>query len=294
MDYDKIFLVAGGDLRQVYLAEILAKTNKVYAIGFDKNLIVSDRVIVIDSLMSLEERADYLVLPLPASSDGVLVNAPFSKHSISLDNLTSVLKDSAVVFGGRVSPMTREVFDRHGIDVVDYFDREELSVLNAVPTAEGAVQIAMEELPATIYGQKVLITGFGRITKVLVKMLIGLGAEVTVAARKYSDLAWAEIYGCKAVHIARLNEVIGGFDVVFNTVPAVILDENRLSMLKKSCLVIDLASKPGGVDFDTAGKIGVKTIWALSLPGKVAPITSGEMIAHTVLNILSERSGENG
>lgn len=294
MDYDKIFLVAGGDLRQVYLAEILAKTNKVYAIGFDKNLIISDRVAAIDSLMSLGERVDYLVLPLPASSDGVQVNAPFSKHSIPLDNLTSILNDGAVVFGGRISPMVKGVFDRRGIDVVDYFDREELSVLNAVPTAEGAVQIAMEELPATIYGQRILITGFGRITKVLVKILKGLGAEVTIAARKYSDLAWAEIYGCKAVHIARLNDVIGGFGVVFNTVPAILLDESRLAMLKEDCLVIDLASKPGGVDFDTAGKIGVKTIWALSLPGKVAPITSGEMIAHTVLNILSERGGENG
>jgi dipicolinate synthase subunit A len=147
----------------------------------------------------------------------------------------------------------------------------------------------MEELSTTIYGSNVLLTGFGRITKVMVKALIGLGANVSVTARKYSDLAWAKIYGCEAIHISELDSHLPKFDILFNTVPAVILDEKKLSSLKENCLVIDLASKPGGVDFDTARALGIKTIWALSLPGKVAPITSGEIIAETIRNILSER-----
>lgn len=124
----------------------------------------------------------------------------------------------------------------------------------------------MEELPTTIYGQKVLLTGFGRITKVMIKALIGLGAKVSVAARKYSDIEWAKIYGCEGIHISQLNDSLSSYDIVFNTVPAVLLDEKRLSLLKDSCLVIDLASKPGGVDFDTARSLGIKTIWALALP----------------------------
>ena len=147
----------------------------------------------------------------------------------------------------------------------------------------------MEELPTTIYGLKVLITGFGRITKVMVKALNGLGAQVYVTARKFSDLAWARIYGCKDIHISQIEDYLPEFDLVFNTVPAVILDDRKLALLKENCLVIDLASKPGGVDFETAGMLGIKTIWALSLPGKVAPVTSGEIIAGTILNILSER-----
>lgn len=161
--------------------------------------------------------------------------------------------------------------------------------INSVPTSEGAIQIAMEELSTTIFGIKVLITGFGRIAKVMVKALTGLGADVSITARKYSDLAWAKIYGCKAVHISELTEHICEYDLVYNTVPAVILDEKKLSKLKDNCLLIDLASKPGGVDFETARKLGIKTIWALSLPGKVAPVTSGEIIADTICNILSER-----
>ena len=249
MNKNKVILVAGGDLRQVYLAEILSKTNKVYALGFDKNIISSEKIIVIESLMSLVERVDYIILPLPASNDGVLVNTPFFKHSIPLDNLTSILKDDGLVFGGKISQMTKEVFDKRGIESIDYLDREEMTVLNAVPTAEGAIQIAMEEIPTTIFGQKVLITGFGRITKVLVKILNGLGAKVSVTARKYSDVAWAEIYGCKGIHISQVDEKLEEYDIVFNTVPAILLDEKRLFKLKKSCLVIDLASKPGGADF---------------------------------------------
>lgn len=141
MNKNKVILVAGGDLRQVYLAEILSRTNKVYAIGFDRNIISSEKIIVIESLMSLSERVDYIILPLPASNDGVLVNSPFFKHSIPLDNLTSILKDDGLVFGGKISAMTKEVFEKRGIESIDYLNREEMSVLNAVPTALSKLHI---------------------------------------------------------------------------------------------------------------------------------------------------------
>ena len=224
MDTTKSFLVAGGDLRQVYLAEKLAsKDNIVYAIGFDENISFSDGICQLENTIMLTDRVDYIVLPLPVSTDGVMVNAPFCRQCIPLNSLTTVLKDGGIVFGGKFNNASRKIFANSRIDTIDYFDREELNVLNAVPTAEGAVQIAMEELATTIFGQKILITGFGRITKVLVKILIGLGADVTIAARKYSDISWAEIYGCKGIHISQLKENISEFTVIFNTVPALFL-----------------------------------------------------------------------
>lgn len=161
--------------------------------------------------------------------------------------------------------------------------------MNAIPTSEGAIMLAMEEMPTTIYDSKVLITGYGRISKVMVKALKGLGADVCITARKFSDLEWAKIYGCDCVHINEITSRLSEFDIVFNTVPVVIFDEKKLPLLKKSCLVIDLASKPGGIDFDSASRLGVKVIWALSLPGKVAPVTAGKIIADTIIYILSER-----
>ena len=172
-------------------------------------------------------------------------------------------------------------------------EREELAVLNAVPTAEGALQIALEELSTTIFGQKVLIIGLGRIGKVLAMYLKALGADVTVAARSYSSLAWAQIYGSEPLRIAQMNEVIGKFGLIINTAPSTVIDRAALGRVSAEALIIDLASKPGGVDFEAARQLGRKTIWALSVPGKVAPVSAGEIIASTILNILEERGETN-
>lgn len=293
---NKTFLIAGGDLRFATLADRLAEDNRVYAAGFDRNVSVSEKVRLIDRISSLKERADYIILPLPVSADGITVSTPYSGRSISLESLVTAVKENGIVFGGMVTPEIRKSFEDKNITVADYALREEFAVMNAVATAEGAVQVAMEELATTLSGRKILILGAGRIAKVLIGVLSGFHTEITVAARKCSDLAWARVYGCGAVKIDSIEDILGDFDLIFNTVPAVILDEKKLKKISGSgnCLVIDLASKPGGVDFDTASALGVKTIWLLSLPGKVAPVTSGEVIADTINNILAERGELDG
>ncbi len=163
---------------------------------------------------------------------------------------------------------------------------------DAVPTAEGAIAIAVDRLPFTLYGSECIVTGFGRIAKVLVRLLTAFGAHVTVSVRKQSDLAWAKIYGADAVKISGLPKAAKNADVIFNTVPAVLFDKRTLQVLKKDCLVIDLASKPGGVDFDAAKELSLNTVWALSLPGKSAPVSAGAIIKDTIGNILSELDEE--
>ena len=158
----------------------------------------------------------------------------------------------------------------------------------AVPTAEGAIQLAMEELPITLHGARVLVIGYGRLGRVLADRLAGLKARVSVAARRYADLAWAENCGYGVEHTGQLEGWLCGYDLVVNTVPVRVLREAELADLKPGCLVIDLASKPGGVDFDAAARLGVKAFWALSLPGKVAPVTAGKSIKTTIYNILTE------
>lgn len=291
---NRTFFIVGGDLRFAALADVLAENNRVFAVGFDRTAVMSDKVRTADSIVSINERADCVVLPLPVSSDGVTVSTPFSGKSISLESLSHIVKENGIVFGGLISPEVRNIFESRNIAVSDYAAREEFAVLNAVATAEGAVQVAMEELATTLSGRKILILGAGRIAKVLIGVLSGFHTQITVAARKCSDLAWAEVCGCKAVRISEMGHVLGDADIIFNTVPAVILDEEKLRLIGKNCLVIDLASKPGGLDLEAAGMLGLRTIWLLSLPGKVAPVTSGKVIADTIGNILSERSDCNG
>jgi dipicolinate synthase subunit A len=147
----------------------------------------------------------------------------------------------------------------------------------------------MEELPITLHGSRCLIIGFGRIGKVLAKGLAGLGARVTVSARKAEDFAWIAASGYAKTDTRRLGDCLPQYDVVFNTVPSMILGKPLLELLKPGCLCVDLASKPGGIDFAAAAGLGVNCIWALSLPGKVAPHTSGDIIRDTLYGILDER-----
>ena len=119
-------------------------------------------------------------------------------------------------------------------------------------------------------------------------MLKGIGANVYCEARKNVDLAWIRAYGYVPIRLNELNRTLQNYDIVINTIPSMVLDERRLQYLKKECLIIDLASNPGGVDRIASKKLGIKTIWALSLPGKVAPLTSAEFIRDTIYNILKE------
>ena len=104
----------------------------------------------------------------------------------------------------------------------------------------------MEELPITIHGARALVIGYGRVGRMTAQRFQALGARVSVAARKYADLAWAESQGLGVEQTGRLLGWLCSYDLVINTVPARVLGEAELGDLKPGCLVIDLASKPGG------------------------------------------------
>lgn len=279
--------VVGGDLRQVKLAELLADDgHTVHTYGLER----MDEMMGEDTLKRIGQ-ADCVVLPLPVTGEDGLLNAPLSERRVSLTAVLDELNPEQVICAGRVTPEAAAQANARGLILRDYFAREELAVANAVPTAEGAIQIAMEELPITLYDARVLVIGFGRVGKLLAHRLAGLGARVTVSARTYRDLAWIEAYGYGAEQTEELEGWLCGYDLIINTVPAQVLNSTRLADLSPGCLVIDLASKPGGVDFEAAARLGVKAIWALSLPGKVAPVTSGKIIRDTIYHIFQELGG---
>lgn len=279
------FCVLGGDTRQLFAAKSLLEDGyEVHVYGFDK---YTERVFgqICDNLESAMTGADYILLPLPYSRDGALLNAPYCSEAIELEQIYEKLMPWMMLFGGKISP---EILHGRDIRAFDYYCRPQLQILNAVPTAEGAIQIAMEESAVTIGGSQCLIVGCGRIGKILAQLLRGLNAEVTVTARKSEDLAWIEASGLSACHTGAITDIIGKYDFVFNTVPARIIGRTELDSVKDDCLLIDLASAPGGIDMQYARERGVQTIWSLSLPGKVAPATAGRIIKQTVVDIIQE------
>ena len=282
------YTVIGGDLRNVKLAEsISADGNQVNLFGF-KNAGFEMKLGENEDLQEAIDDSEIVIGPLPCSNDNESLNAPFHNEKIPMNEVLKTMKKNQLFISGRISEKITHLAKAYNVYTIDILEREEMAVLNAIPTAEGAIQIAMEELPITVNGCKTMVLGYGRVGKVLAKMLAGLGADVYAEARKYSDIAWIKACGHKAVFINELEEYIGNMDVIFNTIPYTLLNSTILEIINKECLIIDLASKPGGVDFEKAKELGIKVIWALSLPGKVAPVTAANFIKQTVYNIIEE------
>ena len=278
---NKTFGVIGGDRRQAELARLLAAdgcTVCTYGLnGWKPGG---------EGALEQAAAAEVVILPLPlCRGDGVL---NCEEAPMPTSELFRFLRKPRLVLAGQVQPAQRREAEDRGLELVDYFRREELTVANAAATAEGAVQVAMEHLDRTLLGMDCLVLGFGRIGKLLCHRLQGMGARVSAAARKPGDLAWIRAYGWQALEIGSLDGRLGDFRAVFNTVPSLILDASRLAQLPPDCLCVDLASVPG-IDLAAAEARGLPQVWARSLPGRLVPRTAAAVIRDAVYYILEER-----
>lgn len=281
----KTVSVIGGDLRQLTLADELRKDGyDVTVFGFTDKISYEANTADIDAALDSE----IVILPVPVSFDGININTPYSDTKLSVAELTKRLNPISLVFGGCITPKFSDALSQRGIKHRDYMMRDELAIKNAVPTAEGAIEIAISETPFTLHNSNCLVLGYGKVGKILAKSLDALGAKTHVCARKYADLALIEGHGCYPLTVNEAKSRLGEFDIIFNTVPALILGRNELLNIRRDTLIIDLASKPGGVDFDAAKELGIRVVWALSLPGRTAPVTAGIIIKDTITNMLRE------
>ena len=278
------FGVIGGDERMKYLAQSIAADGyPVCVCGLEK--LGTCRGAAECDLPQLAAKSSVILLPLPATKDGLFLNAPYAENEIRLDDDFARLFMHKMVCGGMLQRLTASSSLWREIEPEDYYRREELAVGNAIPTAEGAVGIAIREYPGTINGAKCLITGFGRIGKNLAIILRGMGAEVFCAARKKADLMQMRAFGVQPL---TYREISRKFDLIFNTVPARVLTSPVLMQQTRDTLIIELASAPGGTDLKRAEELHLHVIDAPSLPGRVAPKTAAEYIKEAVYNILEE------
>lgn len=281
---DNTFLILGGDNRSLYLGEYLENQ------GFKVCYYAFNHTECYNSLEEAMNSSDVIVLPLPFTKDRLTLNTPLFDDKVVISDIVALLSNKKMVFGGQLPKSFCEELESRDCPYCDYFLLDELAIYNAVPTAEGVVQVLIEELPITIHGMKCGILGYGRVGKVLANTLSSLGAKVTVFARKQS--AFAEIYASSMEykHFDVLSTENNDFDVVINTVPVKVLGDAQLSKLNSDCILVEVASAPFGIDFQSAKENAFKVIKAGSLPGKVAPKTAGEIIGRSILPMIRRQN----
>jgi dipicolinate synthase subunit A len=283
-----IVAVMGGDAREVTLVEHLADagaTVKTFGLPVSGGNIIPCR-----EPEKCLAGVQALILPVPGVNQYMQLHSAYLERPLKVTGeLLALLPSGSPVLVGMARKPLRELVESIGLDLVELMKLDEVAILNSIPSAEGAVQMAMESMPITIHGSKAIVLGFGRTGQTLAQLLSAMHAQTTVVARDPAQLARAVAMGLKAVHFNELMNCLSDVDVIFNTVPAPVLDKDVLVKVPSTTLIIDLASAPGGTDFASAEELGVKAILAPGLPGKVAPKTAGRILAQVVPRILLQK-----
>ena len=259
----------GGDKRNYILSEMIGKYGKVLRLGLDEN----------DD--SFEEciNADYIVFPIPFSKDGENLYTPLSDNEI---NIKTSVKDvhRKIIFGGNYPDTVKELLEKNENKIIDIAKDERFIKNNAIPTAEGIIKCIIENTDITISESNILIIGFGNVGEKTAELLKDLNANIYCNDIDKHKVANIDIRGYNSLE--NLNNFMQKMDVIINTVPKLIIDKNKFPFINKSTLIIDVASKPGGVDFIYAKENGYNVIQYLGIPGKVAPRTSAKYMRNII------------
>lgn len=276
-----VFGILGGDYRYKFLYDmLLIDKHKVYVYS-NKYLENTKECNNIDEFL---KKIDVLIASIPFTKDNKTV-FNITNELLDINVLIDKMVDNNIklLCAGVIGKNRIENIEEKGIKVLDFFEDEAVAILNAIPTAEGAIQTAMEESYKTIFDSKCLVLGYGRCGKILSNMLKGIGANVTVTYRKQKDYAYINSYGLESVNLYEIENIINDFDFIFNTIPYEILNRNILQKVNRESVIIDLAQAPGGVDYNCARELDLKAIYCPSLPGRVAPYTAAKILKDSLI-----------
>lgn len=279
------FAVIGGDMRQVYIArELREKGYRVcgYALCAEEDAVLSG------TWKEAIGGARTVIAPIPLSADRIYLNQKGGNRPLSLDELLGCLGKGQVLFAGCVSGKFAVAAAEKGVRVIDFMEAEEIALYNTIATAEGAVAEAIAKSPRNLHGSRCLVLGYGRCGQTLAALLKGMHSHVHVCARDSVQRAQASVFTEGSFDFSELGNVLGEFDFVFNTVPALLLNGERLSRMKPSACIFDLASAPGGTDFEAAEEMGISAWMLPGLPGRYAPVSSAEEMVRFVLHSINQ------
>lgn len=283
MAKNKKITFLGGDLRQFYMAEELASLGydiAVYGLEMVKEI---EGINKPSSLYDAMEFAEIIVCPVPFSRDNINILSNNFKEDLSIENFISYIKAGQKIFGGNINPNIINGCKEKEVIFYDFMKDEKVTIKNAISTAEGTIAETIKNSHTNLHKSRCLIIGFGRCAKVLADKLKGLNATVTIAARNEEQLTVAETCGYNTVPLGLFYQELKKADFIFNTVPAKILDREALNFIKNGSIIIDIASMPGGTDFERCKELNIPAFLCLGLPGKYSPKSSAKILNEVIL-----------
>ena len=281
MEAQYIAAVVGGDARLAYAAQAFMRAGwqvRQYRVPAVPGVEAGEQA---GSMQEALNGASVVLGPAPfRAPDGPLA-----------EELGEHIKQGQTLIAGGLPRALKERCAEAGAPAHDLLEREDYSVLGAIATAEGAIAEAAMRSGGTIHLSDCLILGYGRCARPLAKKLMGFGARVVVAARRWEAACAAIADGCEVLDFTMLPRHIFRFAYIFNTVPAVVLDASLLRGVTAEAMIIDIAAAPGGVDYALAEELGLNAVLCPGLPGKYSPRAAGESVAQTARIILEEQEG---
>jgi dipicolinate synthase subunit A len=283
-------VLAGGDARQLEVIRRLTEMDAaVTLVGFDRLDTPFSGVIKADWSPDILTQADALVLPAVGTDDDGVIPALFSDQEMILtDAHLAVIPKTCKVITGMAKPYLRKLCEKYYLELIELFERDDVAIYNSIPTAEGALMMAIQNTDITIHGSNCIVLGLGRTGFTMARTLQAIGAHVKVGVRRDDAFARAFEMGFEPFYMPDLARQAGNIDLIFNTIPTMIVTAQVIAQLPLRACIIDLASKPGGTDFRFAEKRGIKAMLAPGLPGIVAPKTAGRIIANSLTQIILE------
>ena len=292
LSHEKIVFV-GGDMRSRAMACRLAELGAsvvTWALG---SFEMQEGVLAVCTWQEALRDSRAVILPMPAFDEQMSLSCPLglSNELPLAGDLFAYIGKKTPVFGGRLTHDAYALAEKYGVRLQDYSESEEVQIRNAIPTAEGAICLAMQSLDITLHGARVAVLGYGRIGSALIERLRALGARVTVGVRKRRDVARVESACCTPLvfsedSIRCLCDPEKPYDVIFNTVPFRLFPDEVMACMPRRTVLLELASAPGG--WNPCVQTECRTVYAPGLPAKCAPRTAGILLADALIPQLQE------
>ncbi|MFC5712097.1 dipicolinic acid synthetase subunit A [Thalassorhabdus alkalitolerans] len=287
----KKIAVIGGDARQIEVIDrLIQRDATLFLVGFEKlqRQFIGAKHVTMEEILGEDLHA--VLLPVSGMQENGEVETTFSSKPavVTQEWLNRTPKDCSI-YTGISNKTLDEMAKKAECSLIKLLERDDVAIYNAIPTAEGTLLLVIQDTDITVHGSETIILGLGRVGMTVARTFSALGAYVKVGTDNSAERARAEEMKMKAFPLKELPEKVQSADICINTIPAPVLTGHVLAHMAPRCIIVDLASKPGGTDFTYAKKRGIRAKLAPGLPGLVAPKTAGRILADVAVRLLEEQ-----